>query len=137
VTLNAGVTPVTNLTTLRARRLVTVASDAVCYVVVRESRHVGSSGTRVLSSIGLALRCYWHAAAIGTRALRCTEAMRCAPCCFIQAEPDQRLVIGSAFSPRQLQLGTQVVHTVSQTVTAGLARCERMAAVLVALVRLG
>ena len=42
--------------------------------------------------------------------------------CFIQAEPDQRLVIGSAFSPRQLQLGTQVVHTVSQTVTAGLAR---------------
>eukprot|EP00964_Phaeocystis_antarctica_P135205 scaffold99579_cov40-Phaeocystis_antarctica.AAC.1 len=36
-----------------------------------------------------------------------------------------------------LQLGTQVVHTVSQTVTAGLARCEPMAAVLVALVRLG
>ena len=65
MTLNAGVTPVTNLTTIRARRLVTVASDAVCYVVVRESRHVGSSGTRVLSSIGLALRCYWHAAAIG------------------------------------------------------------------------
>ena len=58
VTLNAGVTPVTNLTTIRARRLVTVAGDAVCYVVVRESRRVGSSGTRVLSSIGLALRCY-------------------------------------------------------------------------------
>ena len=67
MTLNAGVTPVTNLTTIRARRLVTVAGDAVCYVVVRESRRVGSSGTRVLSSIGLALRCYlgicccyWH-----------------------------------------------------------------------------
>ena len=58
MTLNAGVTPVTNLTTIRARRLVTVAGDAVCYVVVRESRRVGSSGTRVLSSIGLALRCY-------------------------------------------------------------------------------
>ena len=48
MTLNAGVTPVTNLTTIRARRLVTVAGDAVCYVVVRESRRVGSSGTRVL-----------------------------------------------------------------------------------------
>ena len=48
MTLNAGVTPVTNLTTIRARRLVTVAGDAVCYVVVCESRRVGSSGTRVL-----------------------------------------------------------------------------------------
>ena len=41
VTLNDGVTPVTNPTAIRARRLVTVAGDAVCYVVVRESRQVG------------------------------------------------------------------------------------------------
>ena len=67
----------------------------------------------VLRSAAIGMR-----AAIGTRALRCTEAMRCFPCCFIQAEPDQRLVIGSAFSPRQLQLGTQAVHIVSKTVTA-------------------
>ena len=66
MTLNAGVTPVTNLTTIRARRLVTVAGDAVCYVVVCESRRVGSSGTRVLrlqlvlrSAALLACCCYW------------------------------------------------------------------------------
>eukprot|EP00964_Phaeocystis_antarctica_P010210 scaffold5604_cov78-Phaeocystis_antarctica.AAC.2 len=66
VTLNAGVTPVTNLTTIRARRLVTVAGDAVCYVVVCKSRRVGSSGTRVLrlqlvlrSAALLACCCYW------------------------------------------------------------------------------
>ena len=76
MTLNAGVTPVTNLTTIRARRLVTVAGDAVCYVVVRESRRVGSSGTRVLSSIGLALRCYWHAAAKGC-GLKCPGWWEC------------------------------------------------------------
>ena len=61
MTLNASVTPVTNLTTIRARRLVTVAGDAVFYVMWWCVNHGEWAARAPVCSLQLVLR----SAAIG------------------------------------------------------------------------